>query len=420
MNTGDNSPRGRISTGATFENLFDQVENFKCKSGNDTDASDAKVYEEFRKETHRIISSIENLLCPSSNLEGDKPTTTSMVKYEKGNPDNMPAYSFRDRNMLLFTGILLFTSIGFVLTCFFGALLEADSDEQVIKILAYGVGYSFSGICIFYLEGGQALRFMAFHLPPHKRDALGKSRKLIEGDLKDTKDFRIYVGVRQFLTLGTTSANALIINGLAANWSVINDEGTGSDSKYFSVLLTFSHLIALSCLCQLVPQLRAESDIGYGNTFGVYLSYRMATIVGKFFDPSPLGRELALILGRMKGGCCTYSKKDQMITFSEENDHRRNKFHNPMEIAEKLQQEEVNHILKSDNTTSDIQRFMKNMSNPNLDEHVPPHIWLTIRILLEKGWKKSFKLFEQDDIGHREYLLMKLMMEFLDKIIIEQ
>lgn len=191
-------------------------------------------------------------------------------------------------------GSIVCAAVGFIPVTFAGMLIQSGDGGEMMKAILMLVAYVASLFGVYFLEGGQAVRFMAYNLPLYQAHLLGRSREKLLLDREDNRDFQIYVGVRQFFTLGTTFANGKILGFVSGKWTVTNTAlGTG--------LLISCNLVAVSSLCQLVPQLRSERDIGFASSMGNVLAYASCTVVGKVFNPAPFARILAMTMISMSG-----------------------------------------------------------------------------------------------------------------------
>lgn len=127
-------------------------------------------------------------------------------------------------------GVISASSQVYVLVCFAAVIVASRS---VALPLLYLACYFWSAICIFFLEGGQAARFLCHHLSVVEIQKLPRcARSLIETDQQDDSDLRVYMGTRQFLTLFTTT-----VNGLAVLW-VAETLVENADAGSYPSLLT--------------------------------------------------------------------------------------------------------------------------------------------------------------------------------------
>ena len=141
--------------------------------------------------------------------------------------------------------------------------------------------YSFCLISTFYLEGGQAARFMAKGMPPSWFSF--PTRAIVYGDSRDPHFLERYVGVRQFLTLAFTT--------LAGGWAIRYLQSPlgyllGIEDETFPVLLTLSHLFAASILFQILPQVHANGSPRFLQNVFVLLSFYVADALGRVVSPA--------------------------------------------------------------------------------------------------------------------------------------
>lgn len=172
-------------------------------------------------------------------------------------------------------------AMGFMPVVMVGAVAENSGGSDMIMKVILAIVWFCSLVGVYFLEGGQGARFLAYHLPLNRCHLLGRARAKLSKDRDDNRDFCIYVGVRQFLTLGTTFGNGQIVGFMGGSWS------TTGDTSFGPTVLVVCNMIAVSSLAQLVPQLRAERDIGFANANGNIFIYAACTAIGKFFNPAP-------------------------------------------------------------------------------------------------------------------------------------
>jgi len=195
-------------------------------------------------------------------------------------------------------GSIVIGAVGFLPVVIVGNLQEADGDFALKLVM--GITYYVANMGVYYLEGGQGSRFLAYYLPLNKCHHLGRAKERLSQDRFDNRDFCVYVGVRQFLTLGTTFGLGNVVGYLGNQWSVT------SDTSYGPPLLVVCNMIAVSSLAQLVPQLRAEGDIGFANANGNVFIYAACTAIGKVFNPAPFCSIICDAMISMKANTKSY------------------------------------------------------------------------------------------------------------------
>lgn len=331
---------------------------------------------------------ITQLVSLSSSISGStdafRKTTESVLNQLLGGALDIPTREEKDKVIFtetsneacvrtlqtLVIGSIVSSAVGFIPVTFVGMIMQ--SDDQLPKAIAMACAYLVSLAGVYFLEGGQAVRFLAYNLPLYQTHLLGRAKERLVRDRSDNRDFQIYVGVRQFFTLGTTFANGQILGFISKSWDV-------TDTALGTTLLISCNLVAVSSLCQLVPQLRSERDIGFANSGGNLLAYAGCTLVGKVFNPAPFAFIVAGAMLNASGAKAT-SFADTRSSWP------------PAEVVHK-RGSGVACCKNADN-------WLFFRPKPHT---VPAHVICTITQMLLEGWEKG-QLGEQDAAVAVEFL----------------
>lgn len=189
--------------------------------------------------------------------------------------------------------LLLLFSIVILLVSFLGGIFD-----NVGKGIGLLLGYFVSSTLTYYLEGGQAARFMAKGLPPSFFFRMPVARAFVARDEQDPGFILNYMGVRQFLTLGTTTvAGAIILAEVSPTFIF------GVDHPAAPAVLLISHLIFTTTICQVLPQIRAERNLSFLTTYGSLFTYYCAAVLGKVIDTSAPAEWIHLSLNYFQEKC---------------------------------------------------------------------------------------------------------------------
>ena len=129
-----------------------------------------------------------------------------------------------------------------------------------------------------HIGKGKFSPFPALFISPQVAK-LTRSRGFIEWDQLDRKDLSRYIGVRQFLTLGTTLVAVAILKWFSSRCSFIVGSG---EEAVLKTCVFVAHLLVVSVFFQILPQLLAELDVRFVDRRGVGFFQNM--------DSSAIGR----------------------------------------------------------------------------------------------------------------------------------
>ncbi|WP_295539224.1 hypothetical protein [uncultured Thiohalocapsa sp.] len=245
------------------------------------------------------------------------------------------------------------------------------SDPSLLALSQLG-GYAICLALIYYLEGGQAARFMAKGDPPEMHG--DRFRPFLVKDLLHERSIQGYVGARQFFTLGvTTIAYALFVK----NWSLPQffalSPGAGD------ALLLLSHILVTTTLFQILPQLKANRDRAFACAPGSLLTYHVCEKVAKVFDPSLPAHYVDRLTQKMR-----QRTNEQTVARSEATEIP------PVFLTNNVSKfksdggwrspSEVKAILSSNGMRADVGW----LAVPTADEHLPPHYALAVLVVINK------------------------------------
>lgn len=333
-------------------NYINQLLSLSASISGSTDA--------FRKQTEQVLNQL---------LGGplEKPTREEKDKVEFTESGGEQCVRMLQT---LAIGSIVSSAVGFIPVTFVGMISESDDD--VVKAILMACAYCLSCIGVYFLEGGQAVRFLAYNLPLYQSHLLGRAKDRLVRDRADNRDFQIYVGVRQFFTLGTTFANGQILGFISQSWSVTN-------TTLGTTLLISCNLVAVSSLAQLVPQLRSERDVSFADSTGNLLAYAGCTLVGKVFNPAPFAYIVACTMVSMAGAKAV-SYADTKSSWP------------PAEVVHKR--------LGTSAFSKNADNWLFYRPKP---QTVPPHVVCSITQMLLEGWEKG-QFGEQDTTVAVEFL----------------
>lgn len=234
-------------------------------------------------------------------------------------------------------------------------------------------GYAACLALIYYLEGGQAARFMAKGDPPEMHGV--RFRPFLVKDLLNEQSIQRYVGIRQFFTLGVTTISYAFF---VKTWSLSQFPFIGPVAA--DAVLLLSHLLFTTTLFQILPQLRANKDRAFANTSGSVLTYHACETIAKVFDPSLPAHYVDQMArkarpssnGREAAAGATEDDDPVFVTRNVSKFKTDGEWQSPSEVKA---------ILERNGMRADVDW----LAVPSATHHLPPHYPLAILIMINKS-----------------------------------